>query len=484
MSTEETVAMLVERISQIESSLANGGRQLAEAKRTVVEKERELEEKDREIERLKKQVEKTKSKDEARVRSQRRQSMGLPSTLTTMTSSLTEPAFTSPSRGHGRVSVGFMPLDNDEESEGEGDESKSDESDDDSDSASVRRSKKGSKSRADKESKIIRKALSSLKPPANFSGETNAEKDRVEQWVSSVNNYLWGKLETVKAPEARMIMVRSLLSGSALDWVDSMYGDGVVQSWEQLQPLFIEHIRGSRDTKEQAREAMRRIAFGKGKCRPGDLLSYNSEFEALRVKLYPSSSTHAEMNEQAASDYLEGIRRGHLEFSIELRRGLMHARQPGVLPTLAEVKTAASRAWEIWRDLNKLAKTSSDSTTSSARSSRPSQHSTSSQSTVNNVGVDRVDGSDDETWERQEGEAEEPASVQTVNARRPNNRPTGGDQAGQPQRGYQLSDAQREQLGKLGRCFRCYGKGHKSWEKACPAKGKPQRAPTAEQLKA
>jgi hypothetical protein len=480
MSAEksETVtvpASLVERFNQMELKQAELGRTLGE---TI----RQLEEKTRENDELKKQMAKAKSRAEAQRLSQRRVSMGLPSSLTT--SSLTEPAFTSPLRARVRSSVGFrhQPLMDDVGDDG--DESKSEESEDESDSAPVRRSQGLAQSRSERESKIVWKALAGMKAPDKFTGETNTEKNRVEQWVTSINNYLDGKFRGVDAPRERMVVVQSFLGGPALDWVQSMYGDGAIESWDEMWPLLIDYIRGSRDSKEQARVDMRVISFGKGKCRPGDLLSYNTEYESLRVKLYSSASTNREVNERAADDYLQGIHRGHPELYIEILRCLSRSGGPGASPTLSEAKEAASTAWGILRVVKEQVKNQSAFTPSSSRSSRPSQHSTSSQSTVNNVGVDRVDGSDDETWERQEGEAEEPASVQTVNTRRPNNRPTGGDQAGQPQRGYQLSDAQREQLGKLGRCFRCYGKGHKSWEKACPAKGKPQRAPTAEQLKA
>jgi hypothetical protein len=442
-------------------------------------------EKDHQIERLTRQLLEVKaSNDEARALSQRRQSIGIPSTTLLSTSSLTEPAFSSPQRLRGRSSVSFEPLVNEMDSAAEMDGNQSGESDSDSDASPVRRGQRGVKSKRDEESSVIRKAMSHMKAPTTFSGETNAEKDRVEQWVKSVNFYLLGQFGKVEAPQPRWIVVRNLLTGAALDWADAMYSEGVVKSWAEMQPLFIEHIRGSRDSKEEAREAMRTIAFGKGKCR--DLRSYNAEFEAIRVRLYPSSSVHLEMNAQAAHDYVEGIRRGHHEFGQEIRRGLISNRQPGVSPTLAEVKMVADRAWEICCDqVRGRSQSSRDhSSPSSSKPFRPYQHS-SSQTTVNHMDVDGADESDVETsrWERQESEQEQ-AAVQTVNTRSPNNRLRGGgDRAPQPERrGHQLTEKELKQLYEAKRCFTCYSKDHQS--RKCPSKGKPQRAPTVEQLNA
>jgi hypothetical protein len=335
------------------------------------------------------------------------------------------------------------------------------------------RHSQGLSTRSMEEERIVQKAMSTLTPPSKFSGESDAEKERVEQWVKSVNVFLDGKFRGVYAPRERMTYVLQLLHGPALDWVYSVWRDEEDQSWEELQTSFIQHIRGSMDSREQINQKMKALTFGKAKCR--DLLSYDSAFEQLRVKLYPTSTFNREMNERSGEDYMEGIRRGDRDLYIELRRCLSSRRKPGKLPTLAECKAAAADAYAIVNESRQLSRTSSNFSSYPGRSSQQS----SSRPTVNNVDVRGAEVTEEVSEEGMGGEAEASVSVQRANVSS-NQSTRGGNQS----KSYELTEKEKEQLKNAGKCFRCYTKGHRSSNIDCPGRGKPRRAPTAEQLKA
>ena len=59
-------------------------------------------------------------------------------------------------------------------------------------------------------------------------------------------------------------------------------------TWEEMRQGFIDHIRGGREARALWKQKMQSLTLGKGKCK--DLLALDSEFERLRLKLYPTSS--------------------------------------------------------------------------------------------------------------------------------------------------------------------------------------------------
>jgi hypothetical protein len=417
-----------------------------------------------------------------RRRERRRQSMGRPSVSNT--SAWTDPVFSprAPVISRPSVEQRFDVLLEEE------DDDEEEETDDGVDEKSESRIHPSSSSpgslrastvpiRSVEERTIIRKAMSNMPKPEKFTGTTEAEKDGVEQWVLILNHFLDGQFQGVDAPKERMIMVLQFLKGPALEWMQSVYAGQSDRTWEELQVLFIQHIRGSRDARDAAREKMKQLAYGKGRAQ--DLLSYDAAFEELRVKLYPSSTTNREMNERSAEDYQEGIRRGSVEVFIEMKRCLATRRQPGTLPTLAECKSAAADAVTIVRALRDVNRSSSNY----SHSWRPSQ-STSSRPTTANVQnvqahVREVEG-EEETWERQEGEERD--EVNKIHTRPMNKSPGMMKQFEERGWGNHLTLDQRRQLMRQGKCWLCYQRGHVA--RSCPDKDKggDRRPPAKEDL--
>jgi hypothetical protein len=326
--------------------------------------------------------------------------------------------------------------------------------------------------------RTIRKAMSKLIPPPKFSGKTEAEKEGVENWVRKMNNYLDGLFGDIPAPRERMTQVLQLLEEPAVEWMNSMYNEERGDTWEQLQLLFIQHIRGSRDTRALTNQKMKALKYGEGECK--DLLAYDSAFERLRIKLYPSSNTNVEMNERTGEDYCEGIKRGNLELWKEMKRCLAARRIPGQLPSLADCKAAAADAVEILAE-TRVAVRSTHSAFPARQQpyTRQAVHNiTSVQQQVEQYDINHHDG---ETVERREGQTEQSVSAQKVMAK---TRSSSGSGDTTSSRSFSLTEEEREQLMRVGKCFRCYGKGHLSQDPSCPGRGKPRRKPTAEQLKA
>lgn len=411
----------------------------------------------------------------------RRQSMGRPSVSNT--SQLTDPVLSPrvPRRGRAFVGERFDLL---EDENDENDDEVDDINDDEpvihhsTASATSHRARTSLPTRTEEERRIIQKAMSNMPKPEKFSGTTDAEKDGVEQWVTILNHFLDGQFQGVDAPKERMIMVLQFLKGPALEWMQSVYAGQSDQTWEELQLLFIQHIRGSRATREVAREKMKRLAYGKGKAH--DLLSYDAAFEELRVKLYPSSTNNKDMNERSAEDYKDGIRRGDPQLFKEMTRCLA-IRPPEERLTLAACKKAASLAVEII-SADKEVQKASHSRSHQWRSSQ-SFNSWPSTITVHNVRAQVQEGeSEEETWERLEGEEQEEVNKMQT---RPSNKLPGTKvtKTGRERRwGDHLTFDLRQQLLKLGKCWLCYQRGHVARECPDKDKGGERRQPTKEEL--
>jgi hypothetical protein len=142
-------------------------------------------------------------------------------------------------------------------------------------------------------------------------------------------------------PSERMSMIKGYIKGAASIWLTAALQTDPSQTWEELQGPFIEFIRGGRESRSLWLEKMKGLIYGKGKCK--DLLGLEQEFEQLRIKLYPTSSTDPAMNEVVGREYAEAIRRGDISLYREMLRILGGKERI----TLSEWKSAAVSALKI-----------------------------------------------------------------------------------------------------------------------------------------
>jgi hypothetical protein len=221
------------------------------------------------------------------------------------------------------------------------------------------------------------------------------------------------------------------------------------------------------------------LAFGKGKCR--DLLSFNQEFETLRIRLYPSSSTDGEMSRRSGRDYGAAIKRGNHLLYLEILR--IFAATPGLdqfrQRELREWKQAAAsavRIREVELEASRSVQLVERAAVHQLQEAKPAATGSSA----------RRGGGEAElqTWQRLEGEEEPADATVSAQANVADARRQGGAGGRAQQRPRFLTEDEMSKLRAAGRCFRCYEKGHRAADAQCQGKGKPQRRPTAEELKA
>ena len=203
----------------------------------------------------------------------------------------------------------------------------------------------------EKEATKLAKVMSKRAAPTAFFGEKEAERENVESWVTDADDYLESQFGQLKGQhlKERLQLIRSYIKGAAANWINAAVKSDPNQTWETLRIPFTEFIRGGRESRSLYLERMKTLTYGKGNCK--DLLKLEQEFEQLRIKLYPTSSTVAEANEIVGREYAEAIRRGDLDLYLEMLRVIGGKDQP----TLSEWKAAAVRAQEV-RALQAFAK--------------------------------------------------------------------------------------------------------------------------------
>jgi hypothetical protein len=333
---------------------------------------------------------------------------------------------------------------------------------------------------AERRQTIINKALTKIPSPGRFSGKDEKEKDNCENWCKQMTNYLNGLFRGITDAHAeRMQIVLGLLDQPASDWMNGVYREEENMSWEQLQPAFLEYIQGGRDRRALWKEKMEALAYGRGKCK--DLLQFDHEFETLRIKLYPSSSANADMNQRSADDYGAAIRRGDPQLYIEcvrlLGRDYEHAR-------LSDWKKVAQQAVTI-RNLTREMRASHDTGARGGYIYRPPQTShQAGRTSLQHVHAEESGKEEENEVGGLPPQAEEPtAAVQGVNTAR---QPLSDTGSSQDEGGIRLSPEVRRRLMAQGKCFSCYRRGHRARDvNECPNKGKrATRLPTKEELNA
>ena len=327
-----------------------------------------------------------------------------------------------------------------------------------------------------REERIVRKAMMKLPAPEKFAGTSDADKAKVEQWCGRVTNYLNGLFHGVDARAQRMQFVLSLLEDPAARWMNSVYSEAEDMSWEQLMPSFIDYVRGGQDQRAIWKQRMESLAFGRGRCR--DLTSFDHEFDTLRMKLYPSSTSNVDMNIRSGEDYSSAIRRGDPQLLAEVLRILGPDRQQPTLNIWKRATATAVRIRDITREAARYPNEAGSRSTFARQTSSHVPPRVAAQNATLEPQGRPIKESTVETWEREEGE-EDTTHLQLINGATPR-RPVA---ASQTQQNF-LSEEEKSQLLAAGKCFRCYSKGHRAKDPSCPGRGKPRRKPNAEDLKA
>jgi hypothetical protein len=318
------------------------------------------------------------------------------------------------------------------------------------------------------EQRILWKAASKMRPPEKFNGTSPEEKRDVGDWVDHANRYMDGIFQFLPAPAERTQHVMSYLTGPALDWVKTEFSEVDGRFWSEMQKEFISYIKGGGDTKALLKQQYDALAYGRGKCT--DVLSFNREFDSLRLQIWPTSNREVALNQRCGDDYGKAVKRGNPEMYKEMLRMLGLEQEP----MLKRVKDAAAKA-ALLLDVDKEITGSSGNSQSVLHTSyRPPQRqwireekSSSSKVAAQNIKARELDESQSD---RAEGE-QDTASLQAVNASSPE------------RRGWKLTEDQRGKLMKAGRCFVCYQKEPGHLARNCK-NSSPGRAPKLEELKA
>jgi hypothetical protein len=307
----------------------------------------------------------------------------------------------------------------------------------------------------------LAKIMAKVKVPKTFSGATEDEREGVQAWANDLSNYLLGQFGQLQRryPEREWTVASPLFEGTARMWVDNARLMTPHISWEELKPAFIAFIRGGRESRAVQAEKITKLVYGQGKCK--DLLSLEREFEELRMRLYPSSSTSIEMNEIVGKWYAEAIARG----DPELYRTTVLILGANDQPTLSEWKSAAARAVQMG-----LVEAAARRGKHQFQRAGGNWHRGQGRDNVA-VRVNELEGVEGEGEETDDNPG---AGVNQMHGRR-------GRPGGPKPDLVDDEDWKRVLDKKL--CWQCYKPGHFRGDDACKEKGKQRRKPTAEELK-
>jgi hypothetical protein len=313
--------------------------------------------------------------------------------------------------------------------------------------------------------------IKGARPPELFSGDESKQRITVRTWVLRMDDYMDLYLGERCRQSKRMGMVANRLEGSALIWYHTLKAqcrlEGKTLRWDDFKPLFIVKHEG-RDQQLLQRQEMKTLVLGKGRC--GDLHKLEAEFDRLRLMVFPGSELNEELNSTLGEWFASAIERGDQQLYFE-----MLDRGDTIPKSLTDWKQLAEKV-TLLRANKKLAEKARGGSNRHTHSAY--QQSVRANRVQVGEGENAGEEGEGETWERVEGQQEVKATVQTAAVSKP------------PRRGIRLSDNQRTQLRKAGRCFTCYKKQEKlsdgRWHTFlnCPVLDKdlPRRLPNNEEL--
>lgn len=308
-----------------------------------------------------------------------------------------------------------------------------------------------------------------LSSPSKFKG-TDKERLGARDWLERQRDYIY--LTAGSQPPSTQLMIFGMqLEDGASAWFNTQKRrEGAAWTLERAFESFLETYTGG-VTVALLEAELDGLRYGGENTK--DLAALNARFDLLSHQLYPGSLNEESANRMLARTYENIIRKG----DFDLWEKAKNHNPVG----LDEWKIAVQNAYVVLTQQRK------------ARRERPAPHSTGGRSYPRPadvaVKINRMQtggtATEGETWERREGEEEgeneEAAQMQAVSKGKREGRVAKAGSGGQS-KGYQLTQAEREQLMRKGACFRCYMAGHLSRD--CPNKGKPRKAPTQEELKA
>lgn len=367
-----------------------------------------------------------------------------------------------------RLSVGDAAADDDDDKEVEGDgddELELDEGvDDEGKEASPRRLRSG-RSEASEVAKVVAKAIVK---PEKFSGESEKERQEVETWVEDVTAWLDSQFSQFAGDyaEAQWTLVQSLLGGTAKRHMRVAKQTDPSQTWETLKQSLVDFIRGGQESRTLWRQKMDRLVYGRDPCK--DLLKLEKEFEQLRIKLYPTSSSDPAMNAMVGRQYGAAIERGSPQLAAEMQRILaVHDDDP----TLSQWKSAAVKGEQILKLMAGTGRFGGGGRDQPRWGQRPNAE-------VRTPGATATVNELDDDVAAEENDAENPgAAVQQMQGRKGATRST-------PRQPPVLSNDEYRQVVEKRLCFQCYKADHRIGDAACKEKGQKRRKPTAAELKA
>lgn len=315
--------------------------------------------------------------------------------------------------------------------------------------------------------------------PEKFAGTT---KDKAEShnWLSSVAD--WLRMVVGDQPEeVKVMMFGSVLTGQARGWFEAEK----VKATATRQPLTLKYLFDSFQVMYSEgrshislQQEFAALTYKQGKCR--DLASTDSQFDHLAFTLYPGTLPDSSADQLLGQLYGEVIRRGDYELWCEATRS-----RP---KSLAEWKEAVQTSYEVLRG-QRAGRGGSNRSAGSQWQNRGGATGSGPNVRLQHVNTDHGDDEKgqpdgDVELKADAGESSTVAAMQTANrGGRGPNKPSGKGQNG-VSNGFELTPEQREALMKAGRCFACYQKGHSSRGCLLPREKRPNRAPTAEELKA
>jgi hypothetical protein len=321
--------------------------------------------------------------------------------------------------------------------------------------------------------------------PDIFYGDTNKDKIDPRSWVESANSFLNTQLDPSKQG-GRLKHVIPMTGGIAQQWLiakrdETMKLVALKQldrpaEWIDLQQPFIEYLEGP-----QARTLLRTeldgLRLGKGNCK--DLISLNSEFDRIRIRLFPNSNTIRDVDSYCGEEYGKVILRSDKYLWNDVMK-------MGLSNSLDEWKTKTATAWAARQSYIAVTRSSGDNNSSYRNNNSTERNGFGNRNNNNNtpnrsgITTHNMDVDERETLgERPEDQADNRVSVQSTSANRP-----------RPPRGWRdtnnkhisFTDTELSALSKNRRCFICYSKDHRGF---CPNfDNRPRRKPNAEELKA